>query len=34
LRDRTGDVGDVVYFEWAKAAENGGDSIEIYTSTV
>jgi nucleoid DNA-binding protein len=34
LRDRTGDVGDVVHFSWAKAAVNGGDGIEIYTTTV
>jgi DNA-binding protein HU-beta len=34
LRDRQGTVGDVVHFTWEKAAENGGDGIEIYTSTV
>ncbi len=34
LRDRTGDVGDVVHFAWEKAALNGGDGIEIYTTTV
>lgn len=34
LRDRIDTIGDVVHFEWEKAAENGGDGIEIYTHTV
>ena len=34
LRDRTGDVGAVVHFSWETAAVNGGDGVEIYTTTV